>query len=154
MTTIWQSLRWLATGSAKGHTPFDEERLEWESTIPSSKRPKNHRRSLRLTRAAVWLFLIDLIIVALLLRAFEPLITLLRRNEELFGARVALSRDNALEVSNHPDRHRIPRILHQTCANSTIPEKWVESQQSCKEAYSDFEYKVSSLEEGYSPATA
>ncbi|KAI1828828.1 CAZyme family GT32 [Penicillium roqueforti] len=38
--------------------------------------------------------------------------------------------------------YQIPRILHQTTAAETIPDKWIESQQSCKEAYSDFEYKL------------
>ncbi|KAL2670710.1 hypothetical protein Neosp_014509 [[Neocosmospora] mangrovei] len=37
---------------------------------------------------------------------------------------------------------QIPRILHQTCKNETIPEMWAESQKSCLKAYSDFEYML------------
>ncbi|KAJ4329051.1 CSG1/SUR1-like protein [Fusarium piperis] len=36
---------------------------------------------------------------------------------------------------------QIPRILHQTCKNQTIPEIWAEPQKSCLKAYSNFEYK-------------
>jgi mannosyltransferase OCH1-like enzyme len=36
----------------------------------------------------------------------------------------------------------IPFILHQTAAKDTIPDQWVRSQKSCKQAYADFEYKV------------
>lgn len=91
----------------------------------------------------MFFFLIDLVIIVLLLRVLEPLITLLRRNEELFGPRVALSghnTSNAWYQADHPSG--IPRILHQTTAEEKIPDKWVQSQQSCKKAYSNFEYKV------------
>ncbi|KAF4969426.1 hypothetical protein FSARC_3357 [Fusarium sarcochroum] len=37
---------------------------------------------------------------------------------------------------------QIPRILHQTCKNETVPEIWADSQKSCLEAYSDYEYKL------------
>jgi mannosyltransferase OCH1-like enzyme len=91
----------------------------------------------------MFLLLIDLIMVGLLLQALEPLITLLRRNEELFGPRVALSGPDASDAWDQTDRpNKIPRILHQTTATDTVPDKWVHSQRSCKEAYSDFEYKV------------
>ncbi|KAJ5874355.1 uncharacterized protein N7529_002785 [Penicillium soppii] len=82
-------------------------------------------------------------VVGLLLQIFEPLITLLHRNEELFGSRVALHTP-VTPGSQHriTSLCEIPRILHQTTATETVPEKWIEPQQSCKEAYSDFEYKV------------
>lgn len=91
----------------------------------------------------MFLLLIDLMIVALLLHALEPLITLLRRNEELFMPRATLSGTSILGAWHQTDRpNKIPRILHQTTATETIPDKWVQTQRSCKEAYSDFEYKV------------
>ena len=38
--------------------------------------------------------------------------------------------------------HQIPRILHQTAKNETIPDIWVDSQESCLTTYSSYEYKV------------
>ena len=38
----------------------------------------------------------------------------------------------------------IPKIIHQTWRNETIPEKWSEAQQSCIKIHSDYEYKVRS----------
>jgi mannosyltransferase OCH1-like enzyme len=64
----------------------------------------------------------------------------LRRNEDLFGSRINLSRNDTQEVEHRPDHHhagqdKIPRILHQTCPNETIPAEWVYPKGSCKEAY-------------------
>ena len=36
----------------------------------------------------------------------------------------------------------IPKIIHQTWRNETIPERWSEAQQSCIKIHSDYEYKV------------
>lgn len=36
----------------------------------------------------------------------------------------------------------IPKIIHQTWRNETIPEKWSEAQQSCVNIHPDYEYKV------------
>lgn len=36
----------------------------------------------------------------------------------------------------------IPKIIHQTYINSTIPKQWKEGQQSCKDLHADYEYKV------------
>jgi hypothetical protein len=41
-----------------------------------------------------------------------------------------------------PAQRTIPRIFHQTSANETIPEAWKDLVKSCKETYSEFEYKV------------
>lgn len=101
----------------------------------------------RLNKAGVFLLLlVDLTIVSLLLYSLEPLITLLRRNEELFSPRISIPRNDtfsSLQYSDDLSHPKIPRILHQTCANSTVPDKWVQSQRSCRETYSEFEYKVS-----------
>lgn len=90
----------------------------------------------------MWLIIIDIVIVALVVRAFEPLITLLLRNEEMFGARLTLPLNASRPVDPTLEQHRIPRILHQTAATEKIPEAWVDLVKSCKEAYSDYEYKV------------
>jgi mannosyltransferase OCH1-like enzyme len=36
----------------------------------------------------------------------------------------------------------IPRIIHQTWANDSIPEKWRKAQKSCLDLHGDYEYKV------------
>jgi hypothetical protein len=36
----------------------------------------------------------------------------------------------------------IPKIIHQTYKNETIPEVWVEAQQSCIDLHPDYEYIV------------
>lgn len=93
--------------------------------------------------AVFLLLVVDLTIVGVLVYTLEPLITLLRRNEELFTPTVVLPLNGTAGASSFSGDQKIPRILHQTTANSKIPEKWVKSQQSCIETYSDFEYKVS-----------
>jgi hypothetical protein len=128
-------------------TDYDEERLECDEDAGAGsgwRRPSKYLLFFpRPTKVTAWLLLIDFVIVALLVFTLNPLITLLRRNEELFQPRVALTRHDIKAASwPHPDQRKIPRILHQTCANSTIPAKWVESQRSCIQTYSDFEYKV------------
>lgn len=150
-----QNCRRMATPVSE--TSYDEERqlllLECESDCESRnaspsrwRRPKKYRRFLKPTKAMAYLVLIDLVIIGLLVCAFEPLITLLRRNEELFTPRVTISRPEKPSSTQswwpQTDERKIPRILHQTCANATVPEKWVDSQRSCLNAYSDFEYKV------------
>lgn len=111
----------------------DEERAEWTSYI--ALRPSRIcLPPLRLSRVGLYLLIADLTILGLLVYSLQPLITLLVRNEELFAPR-------PLEEWNQT-QHPIPMILHQTTANEAIPDKWVQSQKSCKEAYSNFEYKV------------
>jgi mannosyltransferase OCH1-like enzyme len=122
---------------------YDEERLKWGAEPPGEQRRKVMLIK-RPKRSTIILFLADVMIIGLLLHTLEPLITLLLRNEELFRPRVTFSGledANALHQTNG-SRH-IPRILHQTTATEIIPDKWVEPQRSCKEAYRDFEYKVS-----------
>lgn len=140
--------------------PYDEERQECDSPSSCQRWSMKYLRFPRLTKVAVFsLLLIDLTIVCLLVYSLEPLITLLHRNEELFSPRVTLSQNTTSLFTGDLDRQKIPRILHQTCANSTIPEKWVNSQRSCRETYSEYEYKVckprlSLMEASLSPTTA
>ncbi|KAM0215317.1 hypothetical protein ACHAPA_004035 [Fusarium lateritium] len=115
---------------------FDEERLDWAPSVP-----KKYMRLLKPRRSAVILILIDFLIVAILVKAFWPLITLLRRNEELFGARLTLPLNDTSFAPTLPEQQTIPRIFHQTSANETVPEAWKDLVKSCRDAYSDFEYK-------------
>lgn len=126
---------------------FDEERQDGGDPPSSCQRwSMKYLRLPRLTKMAVFLLLVvDLAIVGMLVYTLEPLITLLRRNEELFTPTVTLPLNGTAGASSYSgdlSRQKIPRILHQTTKNSTIPEKWIKSQQSCMETYSDFEYKL------------
>lgn len=141
---FWRRLHHWPFGAfnANNDKVYDEENLGWGSALLECPR-QNFRLVPKPRKATVLLLLIDLMVVGLLLQNLEPLIVLLRRNEELFGSRVALhttySPGARLQTTTSYD---IPRILHQTTATETIPDKWMKSQRSCKDAYSDFEYKV------------
>ena len=129
--------------SPKGDKSYDEERLGWGAEHSLERRRKSVRIG-RSRKSTIFLFLLDFMVIWLLIHHLEPLITLLRRNEELFKPQVTLSgfedRSNLNDIN---ESNNIPRILHQTAATDAIPDKWVESQRSCKETYRDFEYKVS-----------
>ncbi|RSL50219.1 hypothetical protein CEP53_008882 [Fusarium sp. AF-6] len=85
------------------------------------------------------LILVDLALFGLLLYSLRDLFSLLRHNKEMFIPHVNLTLQG--QEPAHSSR-QIPRILHQTCKNETIPEMWAEPQQSCLKAYSGFEYKL------------
>ncbi|KAJ6134807.1 mannosyl phosphorylinositol ceramide synthase sur1 protein [Penicillium sp. IBT 18751x] len=127
--------------STNGNKTYDEERVSWGAEYSLERR----RRSMRIQRpgkSTILLFLLDVLVIWLLIHQLEPLITLLRRNEELFKPQVTLSDQEDLNSLHKMHRSsRIPRILHQTASTNIVPDKWVESQASCKEAYGDFEYK-------------
>jgi hypothetical protein len=127
----------LGPSRADCQSPYDEERMDWAPSVP-----KKYLRLPRLRRSDVILLLIDIFIVTVLVNAFWPLITLLRRNEELFGARLTFSLNDTSFPPTLPEQQTIPRIFHQTSANETIPEAWTDLVQSCKNTYSDFEYMV------------
>lgn len=135
----------LAPSRASSETAYDDERLDWDSPPPrrAHRSDKRFLRCLpRFSRVAFILVVIDFIIVSSLVSIFYPLITLLVRNEELFGARLALPLDAPSNSHKEPVKQTIPRIFHQTTKNETIREEWREAHQSCQEAYSDFEYMV------------
>jgi hypothetical protein len=123
----------------ESQTADSRERDSRPFRTPRSKRCRLFPRQKRTTFI---LLLIDVSVVVFLVCALEPLITLLARNEELFSPRLTLHDVGPAPSPTLGAKHKIPRILHQTTPNDTIPAKWVESQRSCREAYSDYEYKV------------
>lgn len=129
-----------SSASASADKAYDEERLAWGGSVT-----KKYLQLPRLRRVSIYLLLADVFIVAFLVHAFEPLITLLVRNEELFGSRLVLPLNETLHPKPPAALNKIPRILHQTSATEIIPDKWIHLQKSCKETYSEFEYKVRSL---------
>ncbi|KAJ6058030.1 uncharacterized protein N7446_008929 [Penicillium canescens] len=125
-------------------TGYDEESLAKRPVLPftSGWEPiKFWYRPMAVRKTSVFLLLFDLVVLGLLLAILHPLISLLLRNNELFGPRDIFPPGERTEVRNSTGR-LIPRILHQTCANETIPAKWAEAHASCKNAYADFEYKL------------
>ncbi|KAH7113164.1 nucleotide-diphospho-sugar transferase [Dactylonectria estremocensis] len=118
----------------------EEHQLQEQETGCLTQRPWKNPRFTRPGRTVVWLFLADLALFGLVLWFISPLLSLLRYNKEMFGAHVTLTRDDKSEPVHLVNQ--IPRILHQTCKNETIPLIWAESQRSCLKTYSDFEYKL------------
>lgn len=127
--------------SSNSYKSYDEERLSWSAEHVSREQRRKAMRIKRPRKSTIFLFLLDVMLIWLLIHDLEPLITLLRRNEELFKPQVTLSDLEDTWPEMNTSSH-IPRILYQTAATNTIPDKWVKSQASCKEAYGDFEYKV------------
>ena len=50
---------------------------------------------------------------------------------------------NSSLIESRP--HLIPKIIHQTFKNETIPDIWKEAQQTCINMHTDYEYKVRAL---------
>ncbi|KAJ5646497.1 hypothetical protein N7490_002869 [Penicillium lividum] len=144
MLKLWRRLHSLTspTFHAKYERIHDEEHLETNSE-PEWREKRRIPWVAWSCKAVVLLLLLDLMIIGLLLHTFEPLITLLRKNEELFSSRVALPNPDVLPARNRTAHmNNVPLILHQTTATEKIPDQWVQPQKGCKQAYSGFEYKL------------
>ena len=93
-------------------------------------------------RGKVTLFLlINVIVIGLLLRSVWTLLSLLvvdGSNDAILPAE--LPAPNSKAVDEVPQL--IPRIIHQTYANDTIPEVWKQAQTSCLSLHKTWEYKV------------
>ncbi|CEL01315.1 hypothetical protein ASPCAL00901 [Aspergillus calidoustus] len=128
--------------STRGGRTYDEEGLDWKSSLWHSRRRTFLLRSR--TRKTVMLLLCgDLMVIGLLLQTIKPLISLMYHNKELFTPQTGLSGLNTSDTWGQVNQsNKIPRILHQTTATEVIPDHWVEPQRSCKNAYLDFEYKL------------
>jgi len=93
-------------------------------------------------RRSVLIFLIiNFLVIAFLVRSVFTLLTLLTET----GDADAITRDEipALDSTLIDSRPQlIPKIIHQTYINETIPEKWKEPVQQCLEMHADYEYKL------------
>jgi inositol phosphorylceramide mannosyltransferase catalytic subunit len=86
-------------------------------------------------------FLINLAIVAFLVNSVWTLLTLL----VVDGSNDAISRAELPGPNSGPIDGKaqiIPKIIHQTYANTSLPSHWKEAQQSCLDLHEDYEYKV------------
>ncbi|KAL3468108.1 nucleotide-diphospho-sugar transferase [Aspergillus heterothallicus] len=88
-------------------------------------------------RGALAILLISLVALFLLIRSVSTLLSLLFETAAADAIRCAeLPSSNSVEQSPQV----IPKIIHQTYINETIPERWVDAQQSCIELHPDYEY--------------
>lgn len=96
-------------------------------------------------RAKIWFFfVINIAIVVFLVSSVWTLLELL----VVDGSDDAISRaelpaPNSEMIDGRPQL--IPKIIHQTYVNSSIPAVWQGAQQSCINLHSDYEYKVCRL---------
>ena len=93
-------------------------------------------------RGRVLLFLlINLCVVAFLVHSVWTLLSLLVVNgSEDAITKAELPAPHSEKIDDRP--LVIPKIIHQTYKNETIPEVWKEAQQSCIELHKDYEYKL------------
>jgi hypothetical protein len=95
-------------------------------------------------RKGVLIFLlVNIGIVAFLVHSVWTLLTLL----VVDGSADAISRAELPGPNSGPIEGRaeiIPKIIHQTYANTSLPAHWKEAQQSCLDLHQDYEYKVRS----------
>lgn len=95
-------------------------------------------------RALVVFLLVNILIIAFLIHSCFTLLTLLIED----GAKDAIQpaeipAPNSPLIDTRPQL--IPKIIHQTYINESIPAKWREAQQSCVDMHEDYEYKVSRI---------
>ncbi|MCJ1363276.1 hypothetical protein MMC16_002383 [Acarospora aff. strigata] len=92
-------------------------------------------------RALLIFLLVNVFIIAFLIHSCFTLLTLLLED----GAKDAIHRAE-IPAPNSPLIHGrpqlIPKIIHQTYINESIPEKWLEAQKSCLDLHEDYEYKL------------
>jgi mannosyltransferase OCH1-like enzyme len=92
-------------------------------------------------RGTILFLVINLTIICLLVNSFKTLIGLLFED----GAADAISRAEIPAPNSEliDDRTQmIPKIIHQTYLNTSIPEQWKAGQQACVDLHPDYEYKV------------
>jgi len=97
---------------------------------------------INMRRTVLLALIINILVVALLLKVLWPLLSLLVLNGSSDAiSRAELPAPGSSSLDAIPPL--IPKIIHQTWKNATIPEKWQEAQKSCLDIHADYEYKVS-----------
>jgi mannosyltransferase OCH1-like enzyme len=92
-------------------------------------------------RGTITFVVINLLIIAFLFNAFSTLISLLFEDgsaDAIHRGEIPAPGSDLLE--NRPQM--IPKIIHQTYINTSIPEQWKSGQQSCIDLHDDYEYMV------------
>ena len=92
-------------------------------------------------RGTVIFLVINLLIISFLLNAFSTLISLLFETGAADAiARAEIPAPGSELIDNQTQL--IPRIIHQTYINSSIPPQWKPGQQSCVDLHKDYQYIV------------
>ena len=93
-------------------------------------------------RRSIFLFLlVILIVIGVLLRSVFTLLTLLVEDAAADAIhRAEIPSPTSQLIDERPQY--IPKIIHQTYKNASIPEHWKGPQQSCIDLHADYEYKV------------
>lgn len=87
---------------------------------------------------------VNLLIIAFLVRSVFTLLTLLIEDGSADAIHSPeIPAPNSPSIDNMPQL--IPKIIHQTYVNDSVPEHWREAQRSCIDLHEDYEYKVSDM---------
>ncbi|KAJ5972778.1 uncharacterized protein N7479_002696 [Penicillium vulpinum] len=90
-------------------------------------------------RGLLIFILVNLLILSLLVHSVSTLLALLFEDAAADAIhRAELPSPNSSLIEHRPQI--IPKIIHQTYKNETIPEVWAEAQQSCIDLHPDYEY--------------
>ncbi|KFZ16638.1 hypothetical protein V501_02125 [Pseudogymnoascus sp. VKM F-4519 (FW-2642)] len=85
---------------------------------------------------------VNFVVICLLVNAFSTLIALLFEDGAVHAIPAADIMRPSEDHTDRNDRQVIPRIIHQTYVNDSIPAQWVPSQRSCIDLHPDYEYKL------------
>jgi len=84
---------------------------------------------------------VNLLVLSFLVRSVSTLLSLLVEDAAADAIhRAELPSPNSSLIEQRPQI--IPKIIHQTYKNETIPEVWRDAQQSCIDLHPDYEYIV------------
>lgn len=92
-------------------------------------------------RGTIIFLVINLIIIGYLLNATSTLISLLfedKAPDAILTSEIPAPGSDLIENRTQ----LIPKIIHQTYINETIPDRWKEGQQACIDLHPDYEYIV------------
>lgn len=92
-------------------------------------------------RGLIIFLVINFLIIAFLIKSVFTLLTLLVEDASADAIlRSEIPAPNSPLIESRPQL--IPKIIHQTYINESIPGHWKEAQQSCIDLHQDYEYMV------------
>ncbi len=93
-------------------------------------------------KGLIFFLVVNVLIVAFLVRSVFTLLLLLvedASDDAIHHAEIPAPNSGLIDNRTQ----LIPKIIHQTYINESIPEHWKVGQQSCIDLHEDYEYKVS-----------